>query len=141
MSDNYICSFTFLEESNIVLIKYQGQITLKNTLKAIDEIQAHPSCTPDYNFLVDVRDAGFAKDISIVRGYYKYVNRTYPHILDTTTVWLANEASQVVMVTLFKLSLGRLKRNSTVCSTLNYAINKLNPSLNKKEIEFQLDNL
>ncbi|WP_282037231.1 hypothetical protein [Saccharicrinis aurantiacus] len=128
MNPAYNFKVTFLSKEKLTIVKVEGKITLKDVISTIDSIQLHPNYKSDYSFLVDVRSAEFFNEINIVKAYYVYVNRKYPHILEEETVWLASKANQVVMVTLFKLLLGKLQRNSSVVSTVDYALSKFKPS-------------
>lgn len=141
MTQEYNYKLCFLGDEKLAIVKIEGVISLKNVISTIDTIQLNPNCHTDFSFLVDVRSAEFYNEINIVKRYYLYVKRKYPHILEGQTVWLASKASQVVMVTLFKLLLGKLTRNSLVVSTVDYAISRLNFSIDRSHVRSVLENL
>ena len=128
-------TYNFVEDDNIILVKYKGRITLPRVIDCIDSIQKDERCRDDYSFLVDLREAKFENDIKIVKGYFRHTQENYPHVLHKQTVWLADKANQVVMVTLFKLLLGKASRNSAVVSTIPYALSYFSIDLERTKTE------
>ncbi len=121
-------TYRILPELNINLEYYSGLTYLNDLVEVRNELIKEKSLNPNYNFIVDLRDATFDLHTNIVDEFINYVKSQTNLLWNRKTALLSLTPNQTAFSLLYISDLGKAPMKVQSFTTMESALNWVNLS-------------
>lgn len=127
--------YRILHEEKLIVEYYSGEIILENLIAYKKILLADPEYSPQYNLLVDLRDATFLLTEYEIKKYLEYTKPVHYLFKKRKSAYLTHTPNQVVFVTFIDYySEVFLPIEVKIFSTTNVAISWLKHSISTFDV-------
>lgn len=127
--------YRILHEEKLIVEYYSGDIVLENLIEFKKILLTDPEYNPQYNLLIDLRDATFLLTEYEIKKYLEYAKPVLYLFKKRKSAYLTHTPNQVVFVTFIEYySEGFLPIEVKIFSTTNAAISWLKHSIYNSDV-------
>ncbi len=121
-------TYRIISELNINLEYYSGLTDLNDLIEVRNKLIKEKSLNPEFNFIVDLRNASFDLNSNIVEEFINYVKSGTDLLWKRKTAILSHTPNQTAFSILYISDLGKLPMKVSSFSTLESAMKWVNLS-------------
>ena len=127
-------TYRIISELKINLEYYSGLTYLNDLIEVRNELIKEKSLNPEFNFIVDLRDANFDLHSNIVEEFISYVKFKTDLLWKRKTAILSHTPNQTAFSILYISDLGQVPMKVNSFSTLDSALKWVNLSPSDKPV-------
>lgn len=118
-----ILNYQIIPEKRIIIEHYSGLVELNDLIACQNKVSYHADYNPNFNVVIDFRDARLSLGEADVLKYIHFVRSTTKVYGSRREAHITSSPHQVVAATMFEILKKDLPVNVKIVSTLGAAIN------------------